>query len=133
MRVIGYAVMVLLAVAMPALAAEAPKAEPTKSEKTGMRTVELRGLNKVTARVSTIKGALGTPLSFGTLDITVRACWTAPADKQPEHAALVEIVENRPDTGQISLFSGWMFASSPTLSALEHPVYDISVLACHTD
>lgn len=95
------------------------------------KSVELRGLNKVTARVSTIKGALTDQLSFGNLIITVKSCWSAPAGERPEHAALLHIVENRPGEGQKNVFSGWMFASSPALSALEHPVYDISLIACH--
>ncbi len=118
----------LLMLAVPALAL----AQAASVDSKGERTVELRGLNKVTARVSTIKGRLGEELEFGNLTLVVRACWTAPADKQPEHAALIEITDNKPDVGPVSVFSGWMFASSPTLSALEHPVYDISVIACHS-
>lgn len=96
-----------------------------------VKTVELRGLNKVTARVSTIKGALTDQLSFGNLRITVKSCWSAPPGKRPEHAALLHVIENRPGEGPQAVFSGWMFASSPALSSLEHPVYDISVIACH--
>lgn len=125
MRGLGAGCLLMLAV--PAIAL-AQTAAATKGE----RTVELRGLNKVTARVSTIDGRLGEELEFGNLTLVVRACWTAPADKQPEHAALIEITDNKPDVGPVSVFSGWMFASSPTLSALEHPVYDISVIACHS-
>lgn len=94
------------------------------------KSVELRGLNKVTARSSVIKGAINEPLEFGQLTIVPRACWIAPSVKRPEQAALLEITEIKPDEGPRTVFSGWMFASSPALSALEHPVYDITMLGC---
>lgn len=130
MRLLLLSLVLLLGAAIAQAQDAKPAAEPAKSS--GIRKVELRGLNKVTARVSTLEGRLGEELEFGKLTIVVSACWTAPADKQPEHAALIEITEDKPETGPTTVFSGWMFASSPTLSALEHPVYDISVIACRS-
>jgi hypothetical protein len=89
------------------------------------------GLDKITARVSKFDARVDAPVRFGTLSIRVRDCEKAPPEDPPESAAFVEIDEMRPgdDTAR-RLFSGWMFASSPALSALEHPVYDITLLDC---
>ncbi|MFQ5984124.1 MAG: DUF2155 domain-containing protein [Alphaproteobacteria bacterium] len=90
----------------------------------------LQGLNKVTARVSTIEAPLDRRVTFGILEIAVRACHNTPPEEPPESAAFVEVREVKPGEAGESLFTGWMFASSPALSALEHPVYDIWVLDC---
>ncbi len=90
----------------------------------------LQGLDKVTGRVSTIDAPMRTPVSFGTLEIIPHACYKTPPEEQPEAAAFLEIAEVKPDEPRRELFTGWMFASSPALSALEHPVYDVWVLDC---
>ncbi|NQV45830.1 MAG: DUF2155 domain-containing protein [Rhodospirillales bacterium] len=92
--------------------------------------VVLQGLDKVTARVSTIRIAVGDSSRFGSLDIIVRHCDKRPPEETPESAAFLDISEVRTGEGAQSLFRGWMFASSPAISALEHPVYDIWVLDC---
>ena len=90
----------------------------------------LQGLDKVTARISPIPAPIGETVRFGTLEITVRRCVEHPPEEPPESAALLEIREARPGETPLPLFTGWMFASSPALSALEHPVYDVWVKAC---
>ena len=90
----------------------------------------LQGLDKVTARVSEIEAPVGRLVRFGTLEITVRACHKTPPEEPPESAAFIEIRDAKPGEAGVELFSGWMFASSPGLSAMEHPVYDIWVLDC---
>ncbi len=90
----------------------------------------LQGLNKVTARVSAIDAPVGRAVRFGTLEITAHTCHKAPPEEPPESAAFLEIRDLKPDEPPVELFVGWMFASSPALSALEHPVYDIWVLDC---
>jgi hypothetical protein len=92
----------------------------------------LRGLDKITARVSTFVAPIGQPVQFGTLSIVARACRERPQTETPESAAYLEIQETKPDEGTVMLFHGWMFASSPALSALEHPVYDVWVISCKT-
>ncbi len=98
------------------------------------RTAVLQGLDKVTARVSTIRAPLDQPTQFGTLEIVARACRETPPTEPPESAAFLEIHELPPASDlngtPVDLFSGWMFASSPAVSALEHPVYDIWVIDC---
>jgi hypothetical protein len=69
-------------------------------------------------------------VQFGTLAIRVRDCEKSPPEDTPESAAFVEIDETRAGETRTRVFSGWMFASSPALSALEHPVYDVTLLDC---
>ena len=90
----------------------------------------LQGLDKVPARVSTIEARVGEVVRFGTLEIIARQCDKRPPEETPESAAFLDIWEIRPGEPAVSLFRGWMFASSPALNALEHPVYDIWVLDC---
>jgi hypothetical protein len=90
----------------------------------------LQGLDKITARISTLEVPLDEPVRFGTLDIIVRACYRTPPTEPPESTAFLEIADNRANGDRLQAFSGWMFASSPALSAMEHPVYDVWVVDC---
>lgn len=90
----------------------------------------LQGLDKVTAHVVTIEVPVGRPVRFGTLEIIARSCKKRRPEENPESAAFLDIWELRQNEPAQSLFRGWMFASSPALSAMEHPVYDIRVLDC---
>jgi|TARA_B100000315_G_C14517753_1_gene559997 hypothetical protein len=94
------------------------------------RIAILQGLDKVTARISTIEAPLDLRVAFGTLRITVRTCSKRPPEEFPETTAFLEILDEKRDETVSQVFSGWMFASSPALSALEHPVYDIWVKDC---
>ena len=98
-------------------------------------TARLQALDKITARISTIEVPVGTPQRFGSLQITIHACNARPPTMAPEHAALIAIrsVDHNNIITDMPVFQGWMFASSPGLNALEHPVYDVSVLACIND
>jgi hypothetical protein len=108
---------VLLAAATPASAVQ-------------MDEAVLQGLDKITARISTIKVGVGETVNFGSLQITVKACDKRPPEETPESAAFLQVVEQKPGEASVTRFSGWMFASSPALSAMEHPVYDLWVLDC---
>ena len=93
----------------------------------------LQGLDKITARVSRFDAPINEPVHFGTLVITVRACVKQPPEEPPNTAAFLEIDEVRTDVNAAAtklVFSGWMFASSPAISTLEDPVYDVNVLDC---
>lgn len=94
--------------------------------------VVLRGLDKVTGRLSTMTVNVGEKTTFGALDIYARVCYAHPPEETPENAAFLEIVEKK-EEGQLKLFSGWMFSSSPALSAMDHAVYDVWVLKCQGD
>ena len=93
---------------------------------------QLQGLDKITARISTFEVPVGQVARFGTLEIRVDACYRTPPEERPESATFLDIGDIR-DDGTVprkDLFSGWMFASSPGLSALEHPVYDVWLKEC---
>ena len=130
------AVLVTLAAsAQPVPPAEALPAVPPPAAPAGRSLLVgtgavLQGLDKITARVRQIEVALNETVAFGTLRITVRACRKAPPEDAPESAVFLEIVEARQGQSATRVFSGWMFASSPALSALEHPVYDVWVTDC---
>lgn len=107
--------------------AQAPAAGSAPS---APRQAVLQGLDKVTARVSTFTAEIGRPVRFGTLEITLRLCHNRPPDETPESAAFLVVGELRANAEPRPVFSGWMFASSPALSALEHPVYDVWIKEC---
>ncbi|MSP88127.1 MAG: DUF2155 domain-containing protein [Alphaproteobacteria bacterium] len=90
----------------------------------------LQGLDKITARVSTFEAPVGQPARFGTLAIVARTCQKKPPEEPPESAAFVEVTDMKPGEAAVTLFRGWMFASSPAVSALEHPVYDVWIVDC---
>ncbi len=94
--------------------------------------VVLRGLDKVTGRLSTMTVNVGEKTTFGALDIYTRVCYAHPPEETPENAAFLEVVEKK-EEGQLKLFSGWMFSSSPALSAMDHAVYDVWVIKCQGD
>ena len=90
----------------------------------------LQGLDKITARVSVIYAPIGTEVRMGALEIIVRRCDKRPPTETPETTAYLEIRERHQDEEAAKLFAGWMFASSPAASAMEHPVYDLWVVDC---
>ncbi len=99
--------------------------------------VVLRVLDKVTATTEDYTVIVGNALKYGSLEIKVQHCEKRPPEETPEVFAFLQIADMRMDghggEGTVDkLFSGWMFASSPALSALDHPVYDLWVLDCIT-
>jgi hypothetical protein len=91
----------------------------------------MRGLDKITGRPTSITAAIGKPVHFATLTITARYCYSTPPAETPETAAFVQIEDHRPDQPARRVFSGWMYASSPGLNAVEHPLYDVWVISCN--
>lgn len=98
-------------------------------------TATIQALDKITARISTLKVQIDTPARFGTLSVVVRRCAYHPPEEPPEDAAFIEVVDNGHDAEKPPkpVFNGWMFASSPAVSAIEHPVYDLTLLSCKPD
>ncbi|MFL2655935.1 MAG: DUF2155 domain-containing protein [Alphaproteobacteria bacterium] len=90
----------------------------------------LQGLDKVTARTERLQASIKQKIYFGTLTIKVRTCYKNPPTENPESAVFVEITDNVIGQGNGLVFNGWMFSSSPALSALEHPIYDVWVVDC---
>ena len=91
--------------------------------------VTFKTLDKVTAKISRLETEVGRPTVLGPLTITVRTCKTTPPEEPPETSVYLEIDESRENKTE-RLFSGWMFASSPGLNGLEHPVYDLWPESC---
>ena len=117
-------------VATPALA-QAPSA-PTAQAPAGRAVAVLQALDKVTGRVRTLEVAAGDSVEFRQLSITVRTCTRRPPEETPEASVFLEIRERRPNEQPRLLYSGWMYASSPAVAALEHPVYDVWITECRT-
>ena len=108
-----------------------PTSQP-QAKMQDMTGAVLRGLDKVSARIQTFEIPLNQTVRFGkNLFIRVRACRKAEPIDTPESAAFIEVWEKNIETEDTEwVFSGWMFASSPALSAMDHQVYDVWVVDC---
>ncbi|HUO99182.1 MAG TPA: DUF2155 domain-containing protein [Rhizomicrobium sp.] len=94
--------------------------------------LELKALDKITGKASVIMAPLNEPVKFATLTITARTCYTTPPSEPPDTSAFLQIIDHRPDQPERRVFSGWMYASSPGLNSLQHPLYDVWVITCMT-
>lgn len=128
---------------------DADEDEPVEVSYDQFKHATLRALDKITGRSVDINVAADQPIVFGSLNIEMKTCYQTPPELPPEAAVFltinstqavrVESMEKAVDARDVStvnagnprLFSGWMFASSPGLSALEHPVYDVWVIRCN--
>jgi hypothetical protein len=97
------------------------------------RMIIMRGLDKITGRPANILAPVGVPVHYATLTVTARYCYSTPITEPPETTAFVQIEDHRPDQDARQVFSGWMLASSPSLNALQHPLYDVWVMSCATN
>jgi len=111
----------------PADAAPLPPPPPPQ----GGTQLVMRGLDKITGRPTSITAPIGKQVTFATLTITARFCYSTPASETPETAAFVQVEDHRPDQPARRIFSGWMYASSPGLNGVEHPLYDVWVISCN--
>ena len=96
-----------------------------------------QGLDKITARIKTFEIKVGVPKKFGILDIDVQKCIYSKPLEEPESIAYIKVLDKSDKYSvtkdKISIFEGWIFASSPALNAMEHPVYDVSLISCKKD
>lgn len=104
----------------------APVGPPPNAE------LEVRALDKITGKATTILAPLNKPVKFATLEIVARTCYSTPPSETPETSAFLQITDDRPDQPPRKVFSGWMYASSPGLNSLQHPLYDVWVIKCVT-
>jgi hypothetical protein len=93
-------------------------------------TARFAGLDKITGRIIAFDVAIDETVQFGTLQITPRACFTRPPTEAPLTLGFAEVDEVLSSEEYKRIFSGWMFAASPGLNAVEHPVYDVWVTDC---
>jgi len=114
-----------------AQAPEAPSDNIDPSRFSGVAVIQ--GLNKTTAKTSVIEAKIGEKISFGSLRIIAHKCWQAPLDQKPDSKMLIEVFETKNEDHKEKeerIFYGWMFASSPSISGLEHPIYDLTAITC---
>jgi len=95
-----------------------------------MKFARLQGLNKVTARTSEIKSDINAKTKFGNLELIAEKCMRGPENERAENTVLLTVWDEIPGQERKQIFHGWMFSSSPAISALEHPIYDIILLGC---
>jgi hypothetical protein len=135
----GLIVLAVVAAGVGAASAQTQVAPPQRAgnanlrpmpEGPGIRSAELQGLDKVTARTQRFYAPVGKSTRFGTLEITVSDCLVNVPEAPPESVAHLTIIDHKPGQTEEKLFAGWMFASTPSLSALDHGVYDLRVLSC---
>ena len=105
---------------------------PLRAERIENAVAVFAALDKVTARISEIEVNIGETFKFGALKVTPRACYSRPPTEPPKTSAFVEVDEIKLNGQTQRLFTGWMFAQSPGLNAVEHPVYDVWLTNCKT-
>nr|WP_297323514.1 DUF2155 domain-containing protein [uncultured Bartonella sp.] len=88
------------------------------------------GLDKITGRITTFDVYIGETYQFGALQVTPRVCYTSLADEATRTDGFVEVNEITLDKKIKRIFTGWMFADSPGLNAVEHPIYDVWLKDC---
>jgi hypothetical protein len=115
---------IILALALSALATGAVAA-PINNP-----VAEFTGLDKITGRTITFDVAVDETVQFGALQVTPRICHTRPPTEPAQTTAFVEVDEITLANKIQRLFTGWMFAASPGLHAIEHPVYDVWLIDC---
>jgi hypothetical protein len=118
----------------PAQPASAPPSDETVAEPPAQKIVNksalFSGLDKITGRVINFDVAIGETVQFGALQVTPRACYTRPPTETANTDAFVEVDEVTLQGEVKRVFTGWMFASSPGLHAVEHPIYDVWLTDC---
>ncbi|GAA5104179.1 hypothetical protein GCM10023261_02190 [Bartonella jaculi] len=88
------------------------------------------GLDKITGRTTRFEVSLGKVYHYGALQVTPRACYTSSKDEPTRTTGFVEVNEVALDKKVRRIFTGWMFADSPGLNAVEHPIYDVWLKDC---
>ena len=88
------------------------------------------GLDKITGRIVSFEVAIDETVQFGGLQMTPRICYTRPPTESPNTTSFLEVDEVTLDNKYRRIFTGWMFAASPGLHGVEHPVYDIWLVDC---
>jgi hypothetical protein len=115
----------------PATAPEAMP-QPPDGERINNPTASFSGLDKISGRIIMFDVAINETVQFGALQVTPRACYTRPPTETQNTTAFVEVDEITLKAEIRRIFSGWMFASSPGLNAVEHPIYDVWLIDCKT-
>jgi hypothetical protein len=116
--------LIAAALLLPALAG------PAAADKIANSVAVFSGLDKITGRITSFDVYIDETVQFGALQVTPRACYTRPATEEPQTDAFVEVDEITLARKVQRIFTGWMFASSPGLHAVDHAVYDVWLTNC---
>jgi hypothetical protein len=116
--------------ALCAILSIAAATTPAMADRIGHPIAVFSGLDKITGRIISFEVATNETVQFGSLQITERSCYTRPPTEAPQTTSFLEVDEIDATSNFKRIFSGWMFASSPGLHALEHPVYDVWLVDC---
>ena len=108
-------------------------AAPALADKIKHPTAVFAGLDKITGRIISFEAAIDETVQFGSLQITPRVCYSRPPTEAPQTDAFAEVDEVAEDHSTHRIFTGWMFADSPGMHGVEHPVYDIWLTDCKGD
>lgn len=101
-----------------------------RADKIKNPTAVFSGLDKITGRIISFEAAVDETVQFGALQLTPRVCFTRPSTESPNTTSFIEVDEVTLENKYQRIFTGWMFASSPGLHGIEHPVYDIWLVDC---
>jgi len=124
------AIVVLLTGSLLAPMFMAGGAEAATAERIKNPVAEFAGLDKITGRITTFDVYMDETVQFGALQVTPRVCYSSPETAEPKTDAFVEVDEITLDRKIQRIFTGWMFAESPGLNAVDHPVYDVWLKSC---
>jgi hypothetical protein len=116
------------AVLPPPAAADVVTAPPP--QRMSNPTAVFSGLDKISGRITAFDAAIGETVQFGALQVTARACYSRPPTETPLTDGFVEVDEVTLQGEVRRIFTGWMFAASPGLHAIEHPIYDVWLVDC---
>ncbi len=116
--------------ACAAAVAFAFSADDARAQRFENQVAVFAALDKVTARISRLEVPLNQTQEFGSLKVTPRVCYSRPPDEPPKTSTFVEVEETLLDGKNNRIFSGWMFAESPGLNAVEHPIFDVWLTGC---
>ena len=105
-------------------------ATPAVAQRIENSVAVFAALDKVTAKISRLEVPLNQTATFGALKVTPRACYSRAPTEPPKTTTFVEVEEMQLDGKEKRIFSGWMFADSPGLNAVEHPVFDVWLTDC---
>lgn len=103
---------------------------PAAADKIKNPTAVFSGLDKITGRIVSFEVAVDETVQFGALQLTPRVCYSRPPTESPKTTGFLEVDEVTLDNKYRRIFTGWMFASSPGLHAIEHPIYDVWLVDC---
>ena len=100
------------------------------AERISNPVAEFAGIDKITGRIITFDVYIDETVQFGALQVTPRVCYSRPETEEPKTDSFVEVDEITLDRKIRRIFTGWMFAESPGLNAVEHAVYDVWLKGC---